>query len=197
LKLVIVAAGAYALAILLHFVQVAVFLGGLREALNNFTAAARNRSIGASWVLPPIHGGLGLILYYWVNLLPGKMFYDGNFIAFLAVVFALLWPKRASLRVGRLGTIHWLSTSSKIASFATMLALGCGWIVVMQQHSSIHGHFLPRLFAGAILWGYVLVVNSVSVDFAMLERDDRDVPRQERVFTQPRAAVPLELRSSS
>jgi hypothetical protein len=158
------AGGAFALALLLHFVQVAVFLGGLREAFLNFTAAAKNRSTGATWVHPPIRGALGIILYYWVNLLPQKLFYDGNFVALLAVVLALLWPKRASLVIGDKGTVVFSSTWSRAASFVIMLALGCGWLVVMQQHSSIHGHFLPRLFTSVILWAYVLVTHLFSFE---------------------------------
>jgi len=34
----------------------------------------------------------------------------------------------------------------------------------MQQHSSIHGHFLPRLFTSVVLWAYVLVAWSVSFE---------------------------------
>ena len=164
LKLIAVASGAYALALLMHFVQVAVFLGGVREAFSNFAAAGKNRSVGPSWVVPPISGGLGLVLYYWVNLLPGKMFYDGNFVALLAVVVTLMWPKKASASLGRLGRVSWTSSWQRLASFLLMLALACGWIVTMQQHSSIHGHFLPRLFTSVVLWAYVLVAWSVSFE---------------------------------
>jgi len=97
-----------------------------------------------------------------VNLLPDKKFYDGNFVAFLGVVCALLWPRRASFVVGKWGTLSWTSTPAHLASFALMLFLACGWIIVMQQHASIHGHFLPRMFAGVILWGYALVAHCVS-----------------------------------
>src|SRR5262249_24878807 len=44
LKLVAVASGAYALAVIMHFIQVAVFLGGVGAAFSNFAAAAKNRS---------------------------------------------------------------------------------------------------------------------------------------------------------
>jgi len=104
------AGAAFALACILHFVQVAVFLGGLKAAFLNFTAAAKNRTMGPSWVHPPIPGGAGIVLYYWVNLLPQKQFYDGNFVGLLAVVLALLWPKRASLSLGGKGTLVWNST---------------------------------------------------------------------------------------
>src|SRR5258706_14396276 len=68
----VVAAGAYATAILLHFVHVPVFLGGIRHQSSHLSAAAKNRSFGATWVKPPVGGGLGNILYYWTTLLPDK-----------------------------------------------------------------------------------------------------------------------------
>jgi hypothetical protein len=160
--LILTAGGAYALANVLHFLQVAAFLGGIRDAFWNFVAAGQNRTAGPTWVHPPISGALGLLTYYWVNLLPKKEFYDGNFIALVAVVITLLWPKRTSVTLGRWGSLVWTSSWSQLASFLLMLALCSGWIIVMQQHASIHGHFLPRLYTSGILWAYVLVAHGLS-----------------------------------
>jgi hypothetical protein len=162
--LILTAGGAYALANVMHFAQVAVYLGGVREALTNFVAAGRNRTAGPTWVHPPVSGALGMLFYYWVNLLPKKEFYDGNFVALVAVVIALLWPKRTSVTLGRWGSLVWTSDWSKLASFLLMLALCSGWIVVMQQHASIHGHFLPRLYTSGILWAYLLVAHGFSFE---------------------------------
>jgi hypothetical protein len=160
--LTLTAAGAYAFANVLHFLQVAAFLGGVREAFFNFLAAGKNRTAGPTWVHPPISGAAGLLTYYWVHLLPKKEFYDGTFVALVAVVFALLWPKRTSITLGRWGSLVWTSTWAHLASFLLMLALCSGWIIVMQQHASIHGHFLPRLYTSGILWAYVLVARGLS-----------------------------------
>ena len=162
--LTLTAGGAYALANVLHFVQVAAFLGGIREAFFNFVAAGKNRTVGPTWVHPPVSGGLGLLFYYWVNLLPKKEFYDGNFIALVAAVLTLLWPKRTFVTLGRWGSLVWTSSWSQVMSFLLMLALCSGWIVVMQQHASIHGHFLPRLYTSGILWAYVLVAHALSFE---------------------------------
>jgi hypothetical protein len=166
--IILSAGGAYALANVLHFLQVAAYLGSVREALWNFAAAGKNRTQGPTWVHPPISGWLGLLFYYWVNLLPKKEFYDGNFVALLAVVISLLWPKRSSVTLGRWGSLVWRSSWSKLASFLLMLGLCSGWIVVMQQHASIHGHFLPRLYTSGILWAYVLLAHSLSFEPANL-----------------------------
>jgi hypothetical protein len=157
-------AGAYVLAFVMHFLQVALFLGGLGKAFANFAAAAKNRSIGPSWVHPPIGGASGLILYYWGHLLPDKKFYDGNFIALLALTIAIVWPKRLSMTIGRSWRVSWRSEWSHLGGFLVALVGACIWLVLMQQHSSIHGHFIPRLFESVVLWAYVLIVRSFALE---------------------------------
>jgi hypothetical protein len=188
LVLTSVAAGAYALAMVLHFVQVAVYLGGVKAMLANFAASGSTRVQGPTWVVPPVSGATGIILYYFANLLPDKKFYDGNFIAFLATAIALLWPRTTSARIGKLGVLRLRTTLLQLVSFLLMVAIPCGWLVVMQQHSSIHGHFLPRNFTCTLLWGYLLVMQALSFDKAAAS-----VQRVEEPSEQLRASEPVRI----
>jgi hypothetical protein len=157
-----VVSGAYGLAIVMHFLQVAAFLGSVKGAFWNFAAAAKNRSLGPTWVNPPFGGGPGMILHYWAWLLPDKKFYDGSFIGLVATTIAVLWPKSISVSLGRLGCLRWQSGWSQLASFIVAVSMACGWLVTMQQHAGIHSHFVPRLFESVVVFAYVLVARSFS-----------------------------------
>jgi hypothetical protein len=69
-----------------------------------------------------------------------------------------------------------------------MFAVPCGWLIVMQQHASIHGHFLPRNFTCTILWAYLLLSRSVS--FEKTAAQERTVePPEELAAVEPASSA--------
>jgi hypothetical protein len=153
------AAGGFAVAHALHFLQVWAYMGSFGAALQNFTDAASYRA-GAEMV----HGPFGYLTQVLVNL--GLYYYglhpfsfgfdppdpndipDWSMFRFLGLSLGpwwllmtaglLLWERLAPERnIGAL-RLHWHAVCL-IGMVATSL-----WFVVMLNHGSIHRHFLYR-----------------------------------------------------
>jgi hypothetical protein len=135
----------FCLAHLLHFIQVAVFLGGLRQAIADYTQVAGFRA----------HGRDGAPHIVWI----GRVIFEYTFRTFGPNVHFLVWfpivcgmaaatllAGRVEFQVGSAPRTHW--TWQVPRRYATpllaALAVGAVWLMVMPQHAWHHYHFVGR-----------------------------------------------------
>jgi len=138
----------FTLAHLLHFIQVAMYLGGLDLALADYVSTARWRSEG------PIDGPggrtrLSLLGVYLTSLVPQERYFGPLFsitLALVGITFVLngrrfAWGRRPCIEVA------W-----KLEAPSALLALGCAfaasaaWILIMWLAAWWHTHIYPRHF---------------------------------------------------
>jgi hypothetical protein len=157
------ACAGYFVANVLHFWQVAEYLGSARAAYDDFAHRAAARTHGQI-------GGLGaepllkVLLSYWTILLAEPHFLGFNFLAASAAVTVLLLPK-APLRFTAFGhKLAWAPRPGFKWAFWGAFGISNAWLVVMRQHATIHGHFLPRNFAISYVVGALVLAASLRSD---------------------------------
>lgn len=157
LKCVLACAGGFALAHVLHIAQVAAYLGGLQEALADLAKAGRKRTAGATWMKFPVGGMVGLFFYYWFDLLPKPTYLNFSFAGFVGLVTSALSIRRPV----EWANLAWRPRGHYIAAIFASILIASGWMMIMQQHAGIHGHFLPRLYFLAIIVSMLTISRSV------------------------------------
>ena len=159
-----IAGGAFLLAQVVHLAEVAAFLGSLGNALGDLAARGRMRSsAGVSDAYTTV-GFVSLFFYYWSELLDRPAFLGFSFLGALATAAAALRVRgpRPLPRWLTGGAPHvWDPPPRFIAVLALALAIPTIWIVVMQAHAYVHGHFLPRLYMMTVIFAVILVAKSV------------------------------------
>ncbi len=160
----IIAGGAFLFAQVVHLGEVAVFLGGLGNALRDLSARGRMRSsTGVSEAYTAV-GLVSLYFYYWSELLDRPMFLGFSFLGALAT-FAAALRMRGPRPVPRWLTggaaLVWDPPARFTGALALAFAIPTLWITVMQAHAYVHGHFLPRLYMMTVIFAVLLVAKSV------------------------------------
>lgn len=130
-------AAGYALAHLLHFLQVVAYYGSTSAALHDFAAVAQYRSSGEA-----LDGGqrmrpIRAVLWDYVTTHTAHPLHFNAPIMFFAAcgTFALLLLRQVQpQRVSMLPLI----------AIPVALAISSCWVVFMAQHSAQHWHFIPR-----------------------------------------------------
>ena len=150
----------YALANILHFAEVAVYLHGFREALANFVRAGKHRSMDKVPV-ELVRGPFGVLDYYLFDLLPRSQYCNFSFVGVTAFTVALL-SFRAPPSALR-SRLTWAPRPTFVWGFGFAVFVPCMWLLIMEQHSRIHGHFLPRNFFFSLIFAAAFVALSVRV----------------------------------
>jgi hypothetical protein len=134
---------AFALANVLHFAQVVSYLGGVHEALTDFSERAKFRVGGATWVKLPIAGRFGLLVYYWFDLLPRPEYYNGSFVGATVTGLWLVARQTRTLSIGRL-RLSLQGSARVLGAVLCALLASISWLLLFPQHGGIHSHFIPR-----------------------------------------------------
>ncbi|MBL8606708.1 MAG: hypothetical protein JNL38_05285 [Myxococcales bacterium] len=166
LMCVVACCAGFGLAQVLHLVQVSAYLGGFSEALADLAKAGRKRTGGATWMKFPVNGTFGVIFYYWFDLLPKPTYLNFSFVGFVGLVTSALalrrrirWP---SVGAAEKHLVSWEPAWRYIVAIAVSILISSGWMVVMQQHAGIHGHFLPRLYFLVVIIAMLAVSRSLN-----------------------------------
>ncbi|HEY7087462.1 MAG TPA: hypothetical protein VH518_05185, partial [Tepidisphaeraceae bacterium] len=135
----------FCVAHLLHFIQVAVYLGGLHQAIADYRSIAGFRAHGNDqaphivWIARAIAG------YAFRTLGPNV-----HFLVWFPIVFGLaaltLLLRRLEFQVGPAPRTRWIWQVpwSYVIPLLAALGVGGAWLVVMPQHAAIHYHFVGR-----------------------------------------------------
>jgi hypothetical protein len=156
----VIVCGAYGAAIILHFIQVRMYLGSWDAFLADFVARARIRLGGhleaANPALPPVR----LLLVYWTKFLLEPQYLGYSFLGASAACAALLSAPRA-VTVSKNWALEWAPRPSFKWAFLVAFLIPDLWLLVMRQHASVHGHFLPRNFSVVYTTGAILLALSL------------------------------------
>ena len=155
----LLAGGGYTFAFFLHLVQVRLFLGSWAATLADFGGRAAMRVGGhlEAGVTPQPLGRL--LLIYWTRLLMEPQFLGFSFLGACAFAWAPLFARGESI-VSRRLPLAWWPRSTYKWSFLVGFVIPDLWLIVMRQHASVHGHFLPRNFVVTFVVGAILLALS-------------------------------------
>jgi hypothetical protein len=154
------ACGGYLFALLLHFIQVRLFLGSWSALIADFTARAAMRMSGHLEATNPVQPPLRLLLIYWTRLMLEPQFLGYSFLGTSAATMALLMAPRDVVMVRR-WNLTWAPRPAFKWAFLTAWLIPDVWLMFMRQHASVHGHFLPRNFIVTFTTGAILLALSV------------------------------------
>jgi hypothetical protein len=165
-RAVVVAGGGFAFAHLLHLIQVALFLGGLGEAVRHMSQIAMARAVDPG-VLPLYFGvPFGVAIHYWFVAAPEPRYFNLSFVGLLAAfVTALAVRGEALLPLGgkRDRALRFAPVRRAWLAPVVALLVSSLWLIVMQRHSRNHTHFLPRHLFLAYAVGLLAILRSTSV----------------------------------
>jgi hypothetical protein len=154
---VALACGGYGLATLLHLFQVRLYLGSWEALFADFSARAAMRISGHLEAANPVQPAMRLLFIYWTRLLSEPNFLAGlSFLALSAMTMALLLAPREVVMSRRWG-VAWAPRPSFKWAFAVAWVIPDMWLLLMRQHASVHGHFLPRNFIVTWVTGAILL----------------------------------------
>lgn len=159
---VLVPGAAFTAAHALHFLQVAIHLGGLGAALDDYLRIAVRRAAGTLDGRPvPPPALLSLLRRYVFELLPSPRFLGtaGSGVAAVAVLALLAGNIR--VRLGGDG-LAFRAPRRRLLAAAAAFAIASLWLAVMRQHAAVHAHYVPRHW---VLF-YFVVVLGVARGFA-------------------------------
>ena len=149
----------YALANVLHFYQVKLYLGSWSAMYQDFAARASLRAGGEVEAGVAIQGPVRVLLTYWTLLLPQAHFLGFNFTAVCGAAFAALlakWEVKCEN-----ATIAWRPLPAFKWAFLAGFIIPTLWLLMMRQHAAVHGHFLPRNFVVTCVIGAVVLAASL------------------------------------
>ncbi|AXQ29985.1 hypothetical protein D0B54_15465 [Solimonas sp. K1W22B-7] len=160
-----ISAVGFGIAHCLHFLQVAVYLGSFRRAVEDFSAIASYRSAGSHY-----DGGLLIPSRFdiWWGYLTDYSAMPLHFgvpvISILAASFALL----LAVKLLRLCDVP----RSALVAVPTSALICSAWVIVMHQHSAQHWHFIPRHYFLAVFVALLTILRlDLSVAFARMARE--------------------------
>jgi len=167
--LLVACGGGFALAQVVHFCQVASFLGGFGAALTDLAAAGHKRTVAKVFGQSEPLSAAELVTDYLFKHVPKPEYFNVSFVPWYAVVL-LLGLVRAPVSGT---TFRWSPAKGAFVSLVVAVLAPMGWLVVMRQHSTIHTHFLPRMFVMPVVCGAIFLAASLR----------RRVPRAEALAT--------------
>jgi len=146
----------------LHFLQVALYHGGLHEAIADFRDAAAYRRQGNAWI-----GAAGLwwvcLQYAHILLFNERFFSTLLFAACVAIVFLCVFP--TGWLMGGTARIRWRlewgTTPSRLRAVGAALVVSTAWTAAMPSHAALHFHFIPRHFFLFYLFAVLFILQSV------------------------------------
>ena len=153
----LVLCGSYAFANFTHLLQVRLFLGSWAATFDDFGARATMRMSGHLEVAAALP--LSVLFAYWTRLLSEPQFLGYSFLALCAAAFTPLLARREVL-VSRRWELAWAPRPFFKWAFLGAFIIPDVWLVLMRQHASVHGHFLPRNFVVTYVVGAIIVAMS-------------------------------------
>jgi hypothetical protein len=172
LRAVVLLGSGFALAHLLHFMQVALYFGSLGTALADFTGTAQYRFSGATGRgNEPTH--LSLLTVYLTELVHRWRYFGWFFSFALATfVFALLanTGRIARSSAPRIEITWRLDRTRALLGLLSALAASSLWVLIMWNHAWWHRHFLPRLFFLVYFFCLFAVLDSMRIRAPAEER---------------------------
>jgi hypothetical protein len=132
----VVAAAGFTVAHVLHGLQVAVYLGSMDAAFEDFSAVAQYRSYSSQLDSGLRTQGVRSILWLYLTEFTALPLHIG--------ASALLTLVCGSVSLFMLRTVSPISVSrSQLYAIAAAVALSSCWVLLMPQHSAQHWHFIP------------------------------------------------------
>jgi hypothetical protein len=167
-------AAGFALACLLHFAQVAHFLGGTPAALRDFRVVASWRLAGAD----PSGGAPGGVWGRWEILrayvfehLPrsGNLGKSAYLLALIALLALVVPRARVTVGARRRWVVTWqpaIRRARRALVLLAALAASATWILIMRNHAYYHPHFLPRHFLLLYFVAELLLLDGLTIERA-------------------------------
>jgi hypothetical protein len=169
-----VAAGlGYTLANVIHLVQVRLFLGSWDAVFADFGARAALRLNGHLEASVTLQPAMRLLFIYWTRLLMEPHFLGFSFLGTCAATMALLLPRRDVVLSRRWG-VAWAPLRTFKWAFVAAFLIPDLWLLVMREHGSVHGHFLPRNFIVTYVTGAILLALSFKKVEAVTDAGDKE-----------------------
>ncbi len=154
--------GGFLFAGLLHFIQVADYLGGVAAAYEDFARRAASRAGVGKQIEPlPDIGRFHIFMSYTTLFLKEPQNYGGQYLAACAATLTALLPRKP-IGFRLFGQeLEWAPSRTAKWGFLVAFVIPLFWIMVMRQHAAVHGHFLPRNFIITFVVGALLLASSL------------------------------------
>jgi hypothetical protein len=138
------AAAGFTFAHLLHFAQVALYLGDLQAAIRDFTEVARYRSAGETLDTGEPRPSPAAVLWNYLTVRTASPLHMNVSLLVLLGVALGLWPILRRLQPER-------ASGAPLLAIPFALAVSSLWLLAMPQHAAQHWHFIPRHYFLTVL----------------------------------------------
>lgn len=151
----------FLLAILLHFIQDALFFGSIYEAFTDFFDASAKRTNYLSWN--------NLVLNYFFVIPKKTRFFNLDFALLLWGVIQLIWLKdiRVTLKKPVIINIKWSSSGCNYLVILSALFISIAWIAIFPSVAVFHYSYQPRLLFFFYFVCILTILECFSVDHSI------------------------------
>jgi hypothetical protein len=162
----------FAIAHLLHFAQVACYLGGFSEAVLDFSSAAAHRGGSLDTQRGGITGLIFVIFKYFSILMKDQRYFAFDLIP-VTIALAIIVGKRVfwEQQINNWKFAFKPNPRSRRSLVASII-VAAGWIFAMKNHANGHAHFIPRHFFIVYFFTVLVFVRSWSLETRINGRKD-------------------------